>query len=174
MADNRRLLDHLHPKSAIPWNDLTTFDLYERNFGVILPADFLEVMSSYNSAIVSAIYAHPDLPIDGNEFYLWRFASIGRHNFNDGDDLLVRTEFEYYNNRSIPRKVLVFAFDYQDWPIYLDLTDGGDGRIAVHSDDDRLQRPAWANLDHAYPCSFVADGFSHYVRNLTPDPDPPV
>ena len=66
-----------------------------------------------------------------------------------------------------------FGFDYREWPIYLDLTDEGLGRVVVHDDSDRLPRPTWANSDHAYRCAYVADSFEDYIRRLIPDPEPP-
>lgn len=168
------MLDHLTPELATPYHDQATFELYERNFRVVLPPTFITVMSAFNSAVLNAVYSHPDLPLADRDFFVWRLASIGRHQYNEPHDLFVRTEFEQYNAKSIPKKVIVFAFDYREWPIYLDLTDGGDGRIIVHTDEDRLPRPEWTNFDDAAPFAYVANGFSHFINHLTSDLNPPV
>ena len=174
MDEDGTLLDHLTPQFATPCHDQSTFDLYERNFGVTLPKMFCTVMSANSSAVLCAVYLHPDLPVADNEFFVWRLATIGRHKYNEPRDLLVRTEFEHHNTRSIPKKVIVFGFDYREWPIYLDLTDGADGRIVVHSDDNRLPRPDWTDFDAPNPCAYVASGFSQFISNLTSDPNPPL
>ena len=174
MTDDITLLDHLNPELGTPWNDPATFDLYERNFGVTLPATFSTVMSKHSNAVISAIYRHPELKPDDNEFYIWRFASIGRHRYNEPNDLLVRSEYEHHNNSAIPKKAIVFAFDYRGWPIYLDLNAGGEGRIAVHENSGLVPRPTWANLEHEHPCAYIADGLSQYIGNLTSDPNPPI
>jgi hypothetical protein len=153
--------------------DPSIIGLYERNFQVTLPSDFSSFLLAANGAVIDSVFVHPDLEPDENEFFVWRAVSIGRHGLNEPDDLLVLTEYEHYNLRTIPRKVIAFAFDYREWPIYLDLNDGGSGRVVVHDDTDRLPRPQWADLRHAYPCAYVADCFEDYVARLVPDPNPP-
>ena len=170
------MFDHLRLQGAIPCDDTSIFDLYERNFHVTFPAAFRSFLSIANSARISAIYFHPTLdPQDqGNEFLICRIVSIGRHQYNERDDLLVLTDYEHFNAKSIPQRVIAFALDYREWPIYLDLTEGGDGRVVVHDDDDRLPRPSWANLDDAYPCAYISDSFTQYIELLEPDPEPPL
>jgi hypothetical protein len=165
---------HLKLPGSTPWNDTSIIDLYERNFCVKLPPLFTSFLMVASSAVLSALFIHPELEPDDNEFPIWRVVSIGRHRHNEQDDLLVLTEFEHYNRGTIPKKVIAFAFDYHSWPIFLDLTEAGGGRVAVHDNRDRLPRPSWANPDHAYPCAYIAESFDDYVRRLVPDPVPPM
>ena len=167
------MIDHLQPKFAKPCEDLSVFALYEYNFGVKLPKSFVDLMRSYNNASISAVFKTGLLPPEDDEFYIWKLASIGKHRFNHPYDLLVRSDYEHFNRKSIPRTVIVFGFDYRDWPFYLDLTDGGEGTVIVHENDDRLPNPDWADTKFAYPCVRIADSFSDFIAKLTPDPDPP-
>lgn len=76
-------------------------------------------------------------------------------------------------SRPFRKKAIAFGLDYRAWPIYLDLSDVGSERITIHDDRDCLPRPKWANLEHAYPCAYIAESFGEYIRRLIPDPSPP-
>ncbi len=173
MTEESATFRHLNLTHAKPCADSSIIDLYERNFRVSFPSVFSSFLLAANGATLDSIFIHPDLGPDDNEFPIWRVVSIGRHKFNEPDDLLVLTEYEHYNRRTIPQKVIAFGFDYRQWPIYLDLTDDGAGHVAVHDDTDRLPRPTWADSDHAYPCAYIADSFEDYIRRLIPDREAP-
>ena len=139
--------------------------------------DFPELFSSFllaaNGATVEALYFHPDLDPEEYVFPIWRVASIGHHRFNGMDDLLVRTEYEHYNCGAIPEKVIVFAFDYHEWPIYLDLTDEGAGRVAVPETVESLPHSTWTHSKFGAPATYIAESLEDYLSRLVPDPDPP-
>lgn len=173
MTEKTTTFRHLNLTRARPCEDSSIIGLYERNFRVSFPHMFSSFLLAANGAILDSIFIHPNLSPDYNEFPIWRVVSIGRHKFNEPDDLLVLTEYEHYNHGTIPQKVIAFGLDYRGWPIYLDLTDDGMGHVAVHDNSDQLPRPTWTNSDHTYPCAYITDSFEEYIRRLIPDPEPP-
>jgi len=164
---------HIVVEGASRCDDPDIIGLLERNFETPLPSLFTDFMIKRNGGILQYKFLHPRLPAPDNEFYIQRILTIGQHKSNSANDLIVYSDYQHFNEKLVPRKVVAFALDGRDWPIFLDFTETPHGRVVVHDDCDLLPKPTWIRKSIAYEFRYICDSFDEYIENLVPDVDEP-